>query len=215
MKIRLNEKEAARKLNCYRIELNAKPNLLAATINNDRTLVVVVDMVNGFCKKGALASFRSFERIAPIADMLQKLPNVKKVFVRDVHSDKSTEFKSYPPHCLVGDIESELVRELSDFEHIDVAKNSTNAFFALQNSPLELNHYTNILIVGVCTDICIMQLALTLKSYFNEKNFTSNILTIMDCIDTFDSPEHDAELSNLFALKFLEGAGVDIYKKLV
>ncbi|MCL2847338.1 MAG: cysteine hydrolase [Firmicutes bacterium] len=215
MNITIDGKEAARKINCYRIELNAKPNLLATTINNDRTLVIVVDMINGFCKKGALASQRSASKIEPIEQLLEKLPNTKKVFVRDCHSKDSIEFKSYPPHCLANDSESELVKELSDFDGIDIAKNSTNAFFALQNSVLDMHRYTNIVLVGVCTDICVMQLGLTLKAYFNEKNFTTNILTIIDCVDTFDSPLHDAELSNIFALKFLEGAGIDIYKSVV
>ena len=214
MYINLNEKESARKINCYRIELNSKPNLLAKTINTDRTLIIVIDMINGFCKKGALASNRSADKIEPIVELLNKLPNAKKVFVRDCHDIDAIEFKSYPPHC--HDLqESALIKELTCFNGIDVTKNSTNAFFALQNSILDLTHYTNIVLVGVCTDICVMQLGLTLKAYFNEKNFSSNILVIMDCVDTFDSPLHDAELSNLFALKFLEGAGVDIYKSIV
>ena len=99
MEIRFDEKEAARKLNCYKIELNAKPDLMAKTVNNENTLVLVLDMLNGFCNTGALASPRAKAVIAPIKNMLEKLPLAKKAFLRDCHGKDAAEFKWYPPHC--------------------------------------------------------------------------------------------------------------------
>ncbi len=40
--------------------------------------------------------------------------------------------------------------------------------FALEN--LDFDNIDNIIIVGDCTDICIYQFAITLKSYFNQHN---------------------------------------------
>jgi len=213
MKIQFNEKEAASKFNCLRIELNAKPDLLAKSINTDTTLVLVVDMIEGFCRRGALASKRCEAKILPIRDLLEKLPLAKKVFIRDVHTKESAEFKSFPPHCDTRQ-ESTLVKELAHIKGADLPKNSTNAFFSLIKKIPEIDKYNNIVIVGVCTDICIMQLGLTLKTYFNETDRPSNIMIFTECVDTFDSPTHDAELSNLFALKFLEQAGIQLFRRL-
>jgi len=213
MKIQFDEKQAASKLNCLRIELNSKPDLLAKSIDNDKTLVLVVDMIEGFCKRGALASPRSCAAISPIKTMLEKLPNAKKVFIRDVHTKDSIEFKSFPPHC-DNKGESALVKELAGFKGIDLPKNSTNAFFTLIKKMPNLSEFTNIILIGVCTDICVMQLGLTIKTYFNETNTASNIMLFTECVDTFDAPWHDAELSNLFALKFLEQAGITLFRRL-
>jgi len=214
MKISFDEKEIAKQINCYKIECNAKPDLMAKTLNNDKTMVVVVDMINGFCKKGNLSSPRSEACIAPIKQFLNKVPLSKKVFVRDEHSDSSIEFKTFPVHC-TDKTESAWVKELSGFDAIDLAKNSTNAFFVLKNRIGDLAAFNNIVVIGVCTDICVMQLALTLRAYFNELNASTNVLVFTDCVDTYDSPLHDANLSNLFAIKFLEQAGVQIFKNIL
>ncbi len=41
------DKETTLQLNSLKIALSNKPNLLAKTLNNDKTLVVVIDMING------------------------------------------------------------------------------------------------------------------------------------------------------------------------
>jgi len=213
MKIRLDEKEAARTLNCYKIEYNEKPDLMAAPLNNEKTLCLIVDMINGFCKSGALASERCAEAIAPIRRLLDKLPNATKAFVRDCHGKNTAEFRWFPPHCDTAK-ESAVVSELSGYEGLDLPKNSTNGFFAL-NERIRLNALNNVVIVGVCTDICVMQLALSVRAYLNEKNSAANVITFTDCVETYDSPLHNADLSNLFALKFMEQAGVQVFKGII
>ena len=214
MELKLNEKKAAQTLNSYRIEYNAKPNLMAATINNDNTLVIVIDMIVGFCVEGALSSSRAANVIAPIRDLLLKLPKARKAFVRDCHEENAIEFKSFPPHCH-NKLESALVKDLAEFLDIDVPKNSTNGFFALRNIVNDLASYKNVVLVGVCTDICVLQLGLTLKAYFNEMNRDNNVIVFSSCVETYDSPLHDAELSNVMALKLLEQAGVIVYKGII
>ena len=214
MNLRFDEKEAARALNCYKIELNAKPDLMAVAINSDKTLCLIVDMINGFCKTGALASPRLAAVTAPVRAVLEALPNAKKVFVRDCHAKNSMEFKWFPPHCHTGK-ESAVISELAGISGTDVAKNSTNGFFALHSKIPDLNTFTNIVIVGVCTDICVMQLSLTLRAYLNESNAPTNIITFTDALETYDSPVHSAELSNLFALKFMEQAGIQVFKNIL
>ncbi len=216
MKIRFNEKEAAREINCYKIELDAKPALMAKTVDSESTLLIIVDMINGFCKKGALSSPRLLEAAAPIRILAETLPRAKKVFFRDCHNEKkAVEFKWFPPHCHTAE-ESAVVDELRGITGgIDIPKNSTNGFFMLTNRIPDLTFYTNIIIVGVCTDICVMQLALTLRAHLNEINSAANVITFTDCVETYDSPVHNGELSNLFALKFMEQAGIQVFKNVI
>lgn len=84
-----------------------------------RRLLVVVDMVNGFVKDGALAD-RYIERIIPnINGMLKEFKNADNslvAFVKDSHNDECSEFKKFPKHCISGTFESEVVNELKSYE---------------------------------------------------------------------------------------------------
>ncbi len=213
MKIQTDEKKASAELNCYKIELNNKPDLMAQTLNNDGSLVLVVDTVNGFCKSGALYSDRCAEIIPDVAAFLERVPQARKIFVRDCHSETAEEFKTFPPHCHNAE-ESAVVDELYPFfrESIDLPKNSTNGFYALSEAIPEISAYANIAVVGVCTDICVMQLCLSLKAYFNEIDAPANVIVFTDLVETYDSNLHGADLSNMFALKFMEQAGVQLFK---
>ncbi len=215
MKIRTDEKKAIAELNCYKVELNNKPDLMAQSLNNDGSLVLVVDMINGFCKFGSLCSDRCAEIISDLSNFLSLLPQARKIFVRDCHSESAEEFKSFPPHCANSD-ESAVVDELyAEFRAgDDLPKNSTNGFFSLVRSLPEISAYANIAVVGVCTDICVMQLCLTLKAYLNEINATTNVIVFTDLVETYDSNLHNADLSNTFALKFMEQSGIQLFKNL-
>lgn len=213
MVVKLKE-ETLKELNCMKIDLAAKPNLMAKAVNNEGTLAVVVDMIGGFCTGGALASERAAAVVKPIMAFCEKLDRVKKVFVRDCHGANAAEFRTFPPHCHTP-AESAVVGELAGYIGLDVPKNSTNAIFALIKAVPDLAEYKNFLIVGVCSDICVMQLATSLKAYLNEVNAPRNVITFTDYVDTYDSPLHDAELMNLFAMKFMEDAGVQIFKNLL
>ncbi|WP_343095321.1 hypothetical protein [Clostridioides difficile] len=121
---------------------------------------------------------------------------------------------SYPVHCLENDIESELVDELKSIENLQILpKNSTNGFFALEN--LDFDNIDNIIIVGDCTDICIYQFAITLKSYFNQHNIEKNIVVPMNLVDTYDIPNvHPAEILNLVFFNSMIQNGVNVLKEI-
>ncbi|HHI5797845.1 TPA: isochorismatase family protein [Clostridioides difficile] len=121
---------------------------------------------------------------------------------------------SYPVHCLENDVESELVDELKSIENLQIfPKNSTNGFFALEN--LDFDNIDNIIIVGDCTDICIYQFAITLKSYFNQHNIEKNIVVPMNLVDTYDIPNvHPAEILNLVFFNSMIQNGVNVLKEI-
>ncbi|KGN03024.1 isochorismatase [Clostridium novyi A str. 4570] len=184
-------------------------------LKKENTALVIVDMVNGFAKKGNLMS----SRINNIIPSVLNTTNIcyergfKILAFNDEHSEESIEFNEYPIHCLKGAWESELIDELKKFEDIKIiGKNSTNGFMEEEfQSWISLNeNINNFVVVGNCTDICVMQFVMTLKSYFNKKNEDVNIFIPIDSVETFHSKEHNGDLMNIFAIYNMSINGVKI-----
>ncbi|MGX4265099.1 isochorismatase family cysteine hydrolase [Clostridioides difficile] len=181
-----------------------------------KTALFIIDVNNGFARQGALYSPRVESLIKPIEMFTKKISNKlnKVIAFTDSHTPKSIELLSYPVHCLENDVESELVDELKSIENLQILpKNSTNGFFALEN--LDFDNIDNIIIVGDCTDICIYQFAITLKSYFNQHNIEKNIVVPMNLVDTYDIPNvHPAEILNLVFFNSMIQNGVNVLKEI-
>ena len=213
MKIAFDERELCSALLCGQIEVNNKPTLMKKTLLGKKTMLAVVDMVKGFCEEGALSSARC-KLVAPeINKIAEMLPDADRVFIRDCHNEHSVEFDYFPKHC-VGK-ESELISEINPSGGLDVRKNSTNAFIQLLGARNNLLDYDNIIVTGVCTDICVMQLALSVRAYISEFNGNGNVVVLTDAVETYDSPTHNADLYNMMAIKLMEQSGVLVFKRLV
>ncbi|MCL2751938.1 MAG: cysteine hydrolase [Firmicutes bacterium] len=204
--------DMVKELSCIEIEQQNKPTLLYKAYNNARTAVVVIDMVNGFCKKGALASPNVGRLITPIGALLDYLPQAKKFFIIDYHSPEALEFKVFPPHCHTAE-ESAVVSELESYVETLVKKNSTNGIFAFL-AKTDTGLFDNFIVVGDCTDICILQFCLSLCAYLNEKGQHANVITLTDCVATFEGNMHSAALFDTVALKLMEQSGVAVFKTL-
>lgn len=182
----------------------------------EKTILFIVDMNNGFAKKGPLYSERVEALINPIAKLGNYLASKKceVIAFTDSHTIESIELRSYPKHCLSDDEESEVVNEIRCINNIKViSKNSTNGFFCLDD--ISFNNIENVIIVGDCTDICIYQFAVTLKSYFNQKNIYKNIIVPIDLVDTYNIPKiHNAEIMNIVFLNSLIQNGIEVVKTL-
>lgn len=213
MKVSFDERELCGALLCGQIEINNKPTLMRKTLCDKKNMLVIVDMVKGFCDFGALSAPRCKEIAPEIVRTVRLLPDAEVVFVRDCHTEQSAELRYFPAHC-VGE-ESELIDELSGIVGLDVRKNSTDAFVQLLSSKNNLLDYDNIVITGVCTDICVLQLAQSLRAYVSEFNGHGNVVVLTDAVETFHSPTHNADLYNMTALKLMEQSGVLLFKKLV
>jgi nicotinamidase-related amidase len=192
--------------------------LKLSSLSKEDTVIVVMDMVNGFAKSGALYSKRIEGIIPNVVKYVSSMKDYYKIYIKDSHTEDSVEFLSYPPHCI--GLESEVIEELKsiyDDKTTVISKNSTNGFFSTGfKSWFEKNEdiVNNYVLVGNCTDICIMQFAVTLKVYFNEKNRRINIIVPVDAVDTFHLEEtnHYGDLMNVFALYAMQQSGVTIVK---
>lgn len=140
-----------------------------------KTGLVLVDVVNGFCTVGAgnLAPRMPDKQISRMVDNSARLASVfceKKwpVFAfLDTHHPDIPEHP-YPPHCIIGTDECELVPALKWLENepnvtlrrkdcIDgflgsVEKDGSNVFVDW----VKRNQIEVILVLGICTDICLL-----------------------------------------------------------
>jgi nicotinamidase-related amidase len=177
-------------------------------------VLIMIDMLKGFLDKGPLAD-PSIKQIIP-----ENVKWIKKFIAegkpvlsfQDAHDHNALEFENYPPHCLKGTKESELVDELMMFEDhmIKIEKNTTNGFFApgFQKFLTENPDLNKITITGCCTDICVMNFAITMKTYCQTIKKPIEIIVIEKAVDTFGIPGHDKIATHQSALGMMRGAGI-------
>lgn len=180
-----------------------------------KTALIVIDMVNGFVKKGPMSSLRIYEINQKVASLV-KICNsygISCVAFTDVHTANSPEFLAYPPHCLVNTKECQLTEEIKKAGFLFIVpKNSTNGFlepvfkYWLEKNP-EIDHF---IIVGDCTDLCINQFSTTLKAEFNRRNQFSRICIPMNLVETFDSDFHNGDFMNLISLYEMQLNGIEL-----
>lgn len=200
------------------VQMQRLPVLPFAKLNADDTMLVICDMINGFAEHGALASPRVAACIPGIAELLTacKNTNIPAVAFADSHPENAAEFLRYPPHCIIGTDECNIVPELAAIGgYITIPKNSTNGMLteAFQAFLQANSNRHTVLLSGCCTDICVMQFALTLKAYGDQNHHPYRILLPASLTDTFDGEGHDAETFRLLALQFMAQAGIDITKE--
>lgn len=195
-------------------ELSALPPLELDALPAGSTCCVVIDMINGFIKSGALCDSRQRELAEPVADFVRRCTarGINAVAFADTHTPQSIELETYPPHCLAGSEESELIPELDGLELKLFAKNSTNGFIEPEFSAwLEASpQITHFVLSGVCTDICVLQFALSLKAWFNMKNRCVKIILPLSLIDTYSAPNHDGDTFAASALHIMAQNGIEL-----
>lgn len=191
------------------------PAIPLKDLQEKQTVLVIVDMVNGFAREGALRSPR-VESLIPEITKLSKacdeLSIVKLAFA-DCHTLASPEFEAYPPHCLEKSSEGEIVDELKDIGgYTLIPKNSTNGFLeeAFRKWLEENEHLDTFIITGDCTDICIQQFAITLKAWFNRQNKKLRVIVPVNAVETYDFGQHDGALMNIMALYTMMINGIEV-----
>lgn len=203
-------------LNSLKSNLDNLPTMNLSDLDLNNTDLFIVDINNGFAKGGALYSPRIENLINPIVNFTKSVSkDIRSIIAfTDYHTKKSIELLSYPTHCIEDTIECEIVDELKSIDNIKIVKkNSTNGFFALDN--LDFDNTDNIIIVGDCTDICIYQLAITLKSYFNQNNINKHIIVPINLVDTYNIDNvHPAELLNIVFLNSMIQNGIKVVKEI-
>lgn len=177
------------------------------------SVLLIIDMVNGFCKEGPLADPAILAISPAIKNLYEKLNAPKTIFFADTHSESDPELKSFPPHCLKGSSESEIIDELSDLEGIRIEKNTTNGFMTDEfQSMLDNGSFDGktLYLAGCCTDICVLTLALSLQTWINAHNADINLVAVPEALATYNAPGHCAGRYHQSALDLMALQGIDV-----
>ena len=158
--------------------------------------VLVIDMVRGFLEEGhPLYCGERARRIIPGVQYLleQELARDAKVFfICDHHAPDDAEFKLFPPHCIAGTAEAELIPELAGYQGEVIPKRRFSAFF---DTPLEerLNELgpERLIVCGVCTDICVLHTVSDARSRGWE------VEVPVGCVASFDERAHHFALEHM------------------
>lgn len=182
-------------------------------------LLVVIDMINGFINEGNMHDSYIAHIIPSIKDEVKEYiagQNKEVFYIRDSHNPNSLEFEKFPVHCLENTSESEMVEELAVYQDQvrTYLKNSTSAFFAkgLIRDIESMNNLKTVTVVGCCSDICVLNFALPLLNYFDEKNKDIKVVVREDLIETYDASYHNRDEYNNIAKLLLKQAGVKLEK---
>ena len=210
----------------------------------EATGLVIVDEVNGFATVGA-------GNLAPPAEnpqvsaMVAETDRLARAFAErgwpmlaflDTHEPGKPE-PPYPPHCEKGSGEEDLVPELAWLEHDGnatlVRKDCINGFVGAIRADgsnavvdwVKANELERLLVVGICTDICVMDFVLTLLSARNHDLMPSlkDIAVYAGACATYDLPKavaaelglpetaaHPQDLTHHMGLYFMASRGAVI-----
>lgn len=200
----------------------------------EKLAVISVDVTNGFCYEGALASSRVAGIVEPIARLFRRAEGYgcrHFILSQDTHPPDSVEFSSYPPHCLQGSREAETVNAFKALPFFDrfitYQKNSISSNLGTPLDAYLLSHgeIDTFLAVGDCTDLCTYQLAMYLKLRGNASNMPVKVVVPEDCTQTYDTPvavaqsigalPHDGDLLHVIFLYHMMLNGIEIVKTVI
>ena len=188
----------------------------------NKSVLFIIDMNNGFAKSGPLSSKRVEKLIPSIVEDVEIFNSFNNPIIAftDSHKKECLEFKSYPIHCLENSYESEIVDEIKQFNDIMIIKkSSTNAFLEEETKKyidsFVRDGYKNFVLCGCITEVCVKQFAQTLKAYLNVINKDINVIVPINSVDTYDSPEHNADIINLFSFYEMNSCGIKIVKNII
>ena len=183
--------------------------------------LIVVDMVNGFVREGALHDDNIARVIPRQIELIREYQNVGElvIFIQDTHTEESTEHKRFPDyHCLKGSGEEEVVDELKTFTILDnticIPKNNTSFMEAqpFRDVMEEASNIKEFDIVGCCTDICICNGPMGLACYLDEHNRDSVIRVHKDAVATFAEDNRQNYVDAAYLL--MKQQGIQLVKKI-
>jgi nicotinamidase-related amidase len=198
------------------------------------TAIFSIDVIEGFCSQGALASPRVGGIVAPIARLMQSAWGAglrQVVLFQDTHEPEAVEFGAWPPHCVRGSDESQAVAELKALPFYGqmtiYPKNSISARWGTGLSGWLAAHpaVDTFIVVGDCTDLCTYQLAMDLRLEANARQLSRRIILPANCVDTYDRSlesaqkegglPHPASLLHAIFLYHMALNGLEVVKSII
>jgi ureidoacrylate peracid hydrolase len=180
-------------------EFSAHKLEAAVTLSPRRTAVLVVDMVNDFCKPGGAIVLPGYERLLlPQQTVIDaaRHSDATVIFVVDSHRRnvrRDREFLKRTPHCIENSWGAEVIDELGARpEDLFVIKRRYSAFF---NTDLDLTlrdlEIDALIVMGVVTNICV-------RSTVHDAFFLGyNVIVPEDCVAATGPREQESSLYDI------------------
>jgi nicotinamidase/pyrazinamidase len=158
--------------------------------------VLVVDMLRGFMEEGYPLSLGAGARgiIPKIQKLLEKeLAGGSKVFfICDNHDPDDLEFKMFPPHCIKGTKEAEVIPELSKYPGEIIPKKRYSGFYGTDlDARIQEIKPDKLIICGVLTNICVMH------TTADARNRDYEVEIPVDCVASPDEAAHRFALEHM------------------
>jgi nicotinamidase-related amidase len=158
--------------------------------------VLVIDMIRGFLEKGYPLFIGEKARgiIPGVQGLLEQELKWGAVifFVCDNHDPDDLEFRMFPPHCIAGTAEAEVIPELSGYWGEVIPKKRYSGFYgtALEEKLARLKP-DKLVICGVLTDICVMH------TTADARNRDYAVEIPVDCVASSDEAAHRFALEHM------------------
>ena len=158
--------------------------------------VLVIDMLRGFLEEGyPLYIGKEAHRIIPRIQRLQEreLERGSKVFfICDNHEPDDLEFRMFPPHCVAGTVEAEVIPELAGYPSEIIPKKRYSGFFDTRlDERLQELKPERLIICGVLTNICVMH------TTADARNRDYEVEVPVDCVASNDDAVHRFALEHM------------------
>ncbi|WP_261664939.1 cysteine hydrolase family protein [Deinococcus sp. Marseille-Q6407] len=200
--------------------LTQRPVLGVSAEQLSSVAVLAVDIINGFTREGALASPRVENIIAPSVSLIQGaldagLPAAHVGLMADAHPENAEEFRAYPPHCAQGTHEAEWAPELLALPAAGKFSYFYKNSIASHHTPelerwLEQTAPRTLIVIGDVTDLCLYSLGLHLLTRSQHSGLGQRIVLPANCAQTWDAPDHPAELYHPLFLYQLARTGAEV-----
>lgn len=160
-------------------------------------VVLAIDMIKGFCREQfpLFCGPDSLKIISPIQELLAKetAGGSRIMYLVDSHEKNDREFKMFPPHCIKGTEECDVIPELFDrFPGDKISKSRFSGFYNTDlDDQLKLVTPSKLVVVGVCTDICV------LHTVADARNRDYNVEVPVDCVASFDREAHEWAIKHM------------------
>jgi len=158
--------------------------------------VLVVDMLRGFLEEGyPLYIGAEARRIIPnIQSLLERELGLgaRAFFICDRHDPDDLEFQMFPPHCIEGTAEAEVIPELARYPGEIIPKKRYSGFFGttLEQKLKELKP-EKLIICGVLANICVMH------TVASARNRDYQVEVPVDCVASPDEKVHQFALEHM------------------
>ena len=199
----------------------------------EHTAIISVDMINGFCRIGNLASERNAALIPPITRLLKRAWGYgirDFVLLHDCHSQDAEEFHAFADHSVWGSGEAQAVDEIQSLAFYPrmriIEKNSLHpAHNTGFDAWLSDNDHLNLfIVVGNCTDLCVYQTALHLRTTANAVNLKRRVVVPEICVNTYhlgvkaagelNIPPHPGDPLHKLFLHHMALNAIEIYRQI-